>query len=113
MAEKRKRKKVVSKEANELRQELLTEIGALRGLFREIVERYQTNVEADLVSCINVLSIMNEQNGDDSELDEQVLKLLLQAIRKLKLKPKKGRFKDIRKIDDVTMLLYAKLVEQE
>jgi hypothetical protein len=92
------------------RNELLSEIGNLRTVFRDIVSRYQTNLEAQMVSCINMLS---SSDGEESEraLDKKHIIIMLDAIRDLRLKPQKGRMKDMRKIDDVVNLLYEKLVE--
>jgi len=113
MANKRKQKRSTKDtDIETLRHELLTEIGTLRMLFREIIERYQTNVEAELVSCINVLSAPEEENNEVVQ-DRQKLTLMLKALRSLKLKPRKGRYKDIRRINDASMLLYTTLVEED
>ena len=111
-ANSKQQQKKTDKDIDALRQELLSEIGTLRILFREIIERYQTNVEADLVACINALSDVTDDGNPEVIVDEKNLGLMFQALKKLKLKPRKGRFKDIRRINDMTTLLYAQIIEQ-
>jgi hypothetical protein len=87
-------------DAQVIRNELLSEISALRVLFQEIMSRYQANVESEIVWCINNLSSSDDEAPDIVQ-NGKALKSLLKAIRDLKLKPKKGRLKDIRRMDKV------------
>ncbi len=93
-----------------LQKELLSELGNLRSIFRDIASRYQTNLEAEMVSCINMLSVSEEGEKAPALQDKKQLKAMLESVRQLRLKPQKGRLKDIRKIDDTVSDLYAALV---
>ena len=95
----------------EIRQELLTEIGALRNQLRDIVSRYQANLEAEMVWCINSLSETDINDLPQAAKDKNELKNMLNQIKSLKLKPQKGRLKDIRKINDIVDKISAKLTE--
>ncbi len=83
----------------ETREQLARELKALRSLFRDIVMRYQTNMEAKILTCVDRLSPSNDEplSADASNL--KTLQSLLSDIENLKLKPRKGRLKDIRRID--------------
>ncbi len=94
-----------------LRKDLLAEIGNLRSVFRDISARYQTNLEAEMVSCINMLAVSEEGEKAPALQDKKQLKSMLESVRQLRLKPEKGRLKDIRKIDDTVSNLYAALLE--
>ena len=87
-----------------VRDELLTEISNLRVLFQEIVSRYQANVESEIVWCINNLSPSDDETPKIVKNDK-AMKSLLRSIQELKLKPKKGRLKDIRRMDKMIQKL--------
>lgn len=95
---------------NELRQEVLNEIGNLRVVSRDIISRFQSNLEAKIVWCINSLS-NSEEDRPEAARDKEQLTLMLQVLEEIKLKPKKGRMKDIRRITEAVNLLYAKLLD--
>ena len=102
------------KEAELLQKNLLEELTSIRGLFTDIMERLQSNIEAEMVACIHILS--TDGYGDEKPKlleDIKQLKMMLLSIQELKLKPKKGRLKDIRRIQDVINTLYAKLIEHD
>ena len=102
--------KQAKNDANELRQEILSEIGNLRVVSRDIVSRFQSNLEAKMVWCINSLSSFDE-DSPEAVRDREQLALMLQVLQEVKLKPKKGRMKDIRRITEAVNLLYAKLLD--
>ncbi|MBN2413358.1 hypothetical protein JXQ31_16885 [candidate division KSB1 bacterium] len=84
-----------------IRKELLTEIGALRSQFRDIISRYQTNLEAEMVWCIKSLSETEMDELPKAAKDKSNLLSIINTIKKLKIKPQKGRLKDIRKINNI------------
>ncbi len=94
-----------------LQKELLSELSNLRSVFKDIASRYQTSLEAEMVSCINVLAASEEGEKVPALQDKKQLKSMLESVRQLRLKPEKGRLKDIRKIDDTVSNFYAALVE--
>ncbi|HPG39694.1 MAG TPA: hypothetical protein PLP19_13095 [bacterium] len=93
------------------RKELLDEIGALRSQFREILNRYQANVEAEMVWCINSLSSTDPEELPKAAKDKHELTQMLNELHSIKIKPQKGRLKDIRKIDKLITALSEKLSE--
>ncbi len=95
---------------NELRQQVMNEIGNLRIVSRDVVSRFQSNLEAKMVWCINSLSSSDEDSPEAAHDIEQ-LALMLKVLKEIKLKPKKGRMKDIRRITEAVNLLYAKLLD--
>ena len=93
-----------------LRVELIQEMSDVRTLFRDIVCRYQSILEAEMVWCTETLSNMEEEIPAFVN-DPQQLKEAIEKLKDLKLKPKKGRLKDIRQIDKAINLLSKKLNE--
>ena len=95
-------KKTTSSDRNHTqRKELLAELGNLRGQFRDIVGRYQSDLEAELVKCINLLSASEAGQESQLPLNNKRLAELVDLINDLKIKPHKGRLKDINRIDKV------------
>jgi len=94
-----------------IRKELLTEIGALRSQFRDIINRYQTNIEAEMVWCIKSLSESEINDLPKAAKDKNHLTAMIDNIKKLKIKPQKGRLKDIRKIDEMVKSISENLSE--
>ena len=84
-----------------IRKELLSEIAALRTQFRDIINRYQANLEAEMVWCIKSLSESEIDDLPKVAKDKNHLTSMINKIKKLKLKPQKGRLKDIRKIHEM------------
>ena len=80
----------------QLRQEVVNELGALRSLFHDISARHQANVEALMVACINQLS---GEDLPETAQDITELKGMLEEIKGLKLKPQKGRLKDLKRVE--------------
>lgn len=100
-----------NKNSNELRQEILNEIGNLRVISRDIISRFQSNLEAKMVWCINSLSATDEDDSSQVVHNEEQLTIMFKVLKEIKLKPKKGRMKDIRRITEAVNLLYAKLLD--
>jgi hypothetical protein len=70
------------------------ELNRLRSLFREIVSNYATKVEGEIAQLQEVM----QENGGDREEDIQVM---LTSLRQLKVKPEKGRRRDLRRVHDL------------
>jgi hypothetical protein len=89
-----------------MRQEVINELGALRSLFHDISARHQANVEAIMVACINQLSGEDLPEAATKKTD---LSCMLEKITSLKLKPQKGRLKDLKRVeaaaDEVSKIL--------
>lgn len=89
-----------------LRRNLANEIKSLRTLFKDIVNRYQANLEAEMVACYNILTAKTGDELVESKQNVKDLRTMLATINELKLKPKKGRLKDLRRVDDAVERIY-------
>ncbi len=97
------------KNPEKLRQEIIAEVTALRIQFRDIVQRYQANLEAKMVWSINNLTASELQDLPEGAQDRDELAEMLESLKLLKLKPQKGRIKDIKKINDTIEMILIKL----
>lgn len=70
------------------------ELHRLRSLFREIVENYATKVEGEIAQLQEVM----QENGKDRE---EGIQAMLTSLRQLKVKPEKGRRRDLKRIHDL------------
>ncbi|HOT96488.1 MAG TPA: hypothetical protein PLG50_09200 [bacterium] len=91
-------------------EDLAAELTALRANFIDILSRYQVNQEAKLLACIESLSEQSMADPDSSHPDEKHILMILEQLHELRLKPEKGRFKDVRRINDLVDEIYARLV---
>jgi hypothetical protein len=82
-------------------QELNQELSSLRSSFDSIVEKYSLNVKAQLDELLEKLSEKNVENEEQPLPKKKALDKVLAKVQKLKLKPEKGRIKDIMKIQAV------------
>lgn len=91
-------------------QDLTAELTALRTNFVDIISRYQANQEARLLACIESLSgsLASEQENVNYD-DKRVLGLLVE-LQEIRLKPEKGRLKDVRRMDELIDKIYKRLV---
>ncbi|HPI71893.1 MAG TPA: hypothetical protein PK843_15695 [bacterium] len=87
---------------------LARELASLRGQFHDITTRYQANVEATLVACVNSLSAKDSEDLLCGKKSRREWQTLIKAVQEIKLKPQKGRLKDIRRID----ALVSEIAEQ-
>ncbi|HNS72459.1 MAG TPA: hypothetical protein PKI81_03560 [bacterium] len=92
-------------------QELLVELIALRTNFVDIISRYQSNQEARLLACIESLSTPAGQETEDFHHDEKQVVALLEELHELRIKPEKGRLKDVRRMDELIDRVYEQLVK--
>jgi len=82
-------------------QELNQEISALRSSFDSIVDKYSLNVKAKLDELLEKLSAKSTENEEQPLPKKRDLDKVLAKVKRLKLKPEKGRMKDIEKIQAV------------
>ena len=100
-----------SKELKQLTQELIDQVGNLRLMQKDIISRFQSNLEAEIVWCIKNLSLHDSDDRPAILNKKKELEELLDAIQTLKIKPQKGRLKDIRRINDLVNLINTKLID--
>ena len=94
-----------------LKNELIDELGKMRIASNDMLTKFQSNLEADIVWCIESFSQTDSDNRPKILEQKKELKAILTEIKALKLKPHKGRLKDIRKIDELVNIIYAKLID--
>ena len=100
-----------STKTTELISDLVDELNTMRMASTEIVARFQSNLEAEIVWCIDALLQKDPDNHPKILGRKKELKTLLDQLKVLKVKPQKGRLKDIRKIDELINIIYAKLID--
>jgi len=91
------------------------EIRRLRSLLKEITQAYLVRREAEIAALGSWMDDL-KLSEDDAKKDEQRLKHILEEITKLlsslKIKPEKGRLRDIRRLHTLVDDLH-KLREQQ
>jgi len=99
----------VSQKKLDVMQEANQELHSLRSNFESIIEKYSLNVKAQIDELLEKLSEKNVEGEQRSLPKKKNLEKALSKMKNLKLKPEKGRIKDIRKIqaviDDFTSVL--------
>lgn len=85
----------------------LEELEFLGNSFREAAERYVTTVEADILVVRRAIEDLQKSKARTSPDRIRDLRDMLTIMRRLEIKPEKGRRKDLKKID----LLLQELVE--
>ncbi|HNW59986.1 MAG TPA: hypothetical protein PKI62_09955 [bacterium] len=91
-------------------EELAAELVALRANFVDILSRYQANQEAKLLACIESLSAQSLADPESSQPEEREIVTILEELHELRLKPEKGRLKDVRRIDELVDRIYDRLI---
>jgi len=81
--------------------ELKQELQSLRSDFELIIEKYSLNVKAQLEELIGILE--QKEAGEEVKRipGNKTLDRLIETLRNLKLKPGKGRGKDMKRIQRV------------
>jgi len=95
--------------SDQLRYELAQEFKSLRSIFRDILSSYQANLEADMAACVNLLSTHNLDELPKSARHVKALRAMLHELQELNVKPRKGRLKDVRRVDEAVASIYAQL----
>jgi hypothetical protein len=82
---------------------LVLELRRLRAMFTEIAERYVANAEGEIAAVIDA--------AERKSLPAARVEKMLEVVRKLSVKPKKGRRKDLARIEGATASLRKELGE--
>lgn len=82
---------------------LLLELRRLRAMFTEIAERYVANAEAEIAAVIEAV--------EGKSLPAARVEKMLEVVRALSVKPRKGRRKDLARIEGATASLRKELGE--
>jgi hypothetical protein len=86
-----------AKEKDDLMGDMRRELKALLSGFEQIVERYTINTKAQIDEVIRAL---DGKNTDARVPGKKDITRMVSLLQKLKIKPEKGRFKDLRKIKE-------------
>ena len=102
-----RRSKTLSRQ--ELRQEVVQELSKLRSLLKDVGMNCLDRLDGELAGL--ALSLAGESlPGDPPVLpNPSVLKAMLADIRAFRVKPKKARAKDLRRIEDLLKLLNSRM----
>ena len=82
---------------------LILELRRLRAMFTEIAERYVANAEGEIAAVIDAV--------ERKSLPAARVEKLLEVVRRLTVKPRKGRRKDLARIEGATASLRKELGE--
>jgi hypothetical protein len=82
---------------------LVLELRRLRAMFTEIEERYVANAEGEIAAVIEAV--------EGKSLPVARVKKMLEVVRALSVKPRKGRRKDLARIERATAALRKELGE--
>jgi len=82
-------------------EELKQELHALRSNFERIIESYSLNVKAQIGEMIEILEQKMENDEKVPVPKRKELEALIDTVQQLKLKPEKGRKKDLNRIQRV------------
>ena len=82
---------------------LVLELRRLRAMFTEIAERYVANAEAEIAAVIEAV--------EGKSLAAARVERMLAVVRDLSVKPRKGRRKDLTRIEGIAASLRKELGE--
>jgi hypothetical protein len=82
---------------------LVLELRRLRAMFTEIAERYVANAEGEIASVI--------ETAEGKSLPVARVRKILEVVRALSVKPRKGRRKDLARIEAIAASLRKELGE--
>ncbi len=98
---------------NEQIKNLLVQLYELRVTTKELVERYQVVVSGQLSGLILVLEESQHSLKTNLKLKTNTLRSMSEKLQDLKLKPKKGKAKDLRRIEEIVEKFSSIFVEVE
>jgi hypothetical protein len=81
--------------------DLVLELKALRSLVDEVVSHYGLNVKARIDEILHVIEVTGGPEGSRKPADPETFRKLALKAKRVKVKPQKGRAKDLRRIQDL------------
>ena len=102
-----------AKRGDELRQSLVIELHTLRLQAQDAVEQYTLRVNAQLAEVLRLAEGEGAAGEKPRRLPAKLAAAMLAQLRDLKLKPKKGRAKDLVRIQELVEELVGQLPHQE
>jgi hypothetical protein len=101
------------KRGDELRQSLVIELHTLRLQAQDAVEQYTLRVNAQLAEVLRIAEGEGAAGEKPRRLPAKLAAAMLARLRDVKLKPKKGRGKDLVRIQELVEELVGQLPHQE
>jgi hypothetical protein len=101
------------KRGDELRQSLVIELHTLRLQAQDAVEQYTLRVNAQLAEVLRLAEGEGTAGEKPRRLPAKLAAAMLARLRDVKLKPKKGRAKDLVRIQELVEELALQLPHQE
>lgn len=86
-------------------------LGHLRGAFRESAEAYAARIEGDLSSVLKAVRLAGGPGAKLSERARRDLRDMQVLLGDLRLKPAKGRRKDLRRVEELVAELLLRVSE--
>ena len=81
--------------------ELIREIKYLRSVAKDVVDRYSLKINAHLADLVRILESPNRKRYTSRKPKDKVMREMLSCARSLNVKPKKGRAKDLARIEKI------------
>ena len=96
------------------RQQVKQEIRRLRSLLKEITQAYLVRREAEIAALVSWMDELKITDGDakDENRQKRILEEITKLLASLKIKPEKGRLKDIRQLHDLVDDLHKLRAQQ-
>jgi hypothetical protein len=95
-----------------VKEELIEELRILRSDIDSIIDHARINLTARVEEILRILEQRELIGNDAVDLDDGIIRSMLRELDELKVKPKKGRLKDLRRIDTLLNGLTAHLPQQ-
>jgi hypothetical protein len=92
---------------------LARELTALRSQVDEVVNHYSLNVKARIDELVHVLQGKGGSEETAARVTPETLEKLAAKAQRMKVKPQKGRAKDLRRIQDLVDAMTETLIDQE
>ena len=102
-----------AKRGDELRQSLVIELHTLRLQAQDAVEQYTLRVNAQLAEVLRLAEGEGTAGEKPRRLPAKLAAAMLAQLRDVRLKPKKGRAKDLVRIQELVEELVGQLPHQE
>lgn len=95
-----------------LKRELVIRLQHLRSVAREAASAYLSNLEHRILEVIDYLNAAGN-NGKSYKLKPGTMKTMMKTVDKLKLKPEKGRRKDLKRIERAVLSISGTLLKKK
>ena len=90
----------MNQETTELSRRLVQELESLRAFVEDMTEQYLINTKAQIAEMLYILENEDDENASSLPESQEIVKMV-GKVQKLRSKPRKGRPKDLRKIQSL------------